>query len=557
MSTRTTLPLLALAVASAALAACLGDIGDGDGAFGGGSTWGGEGPGGGEAAFSPAPSRLRKLTKAQYQNSLRDLLGTPVNLAKDSVEDDGEKNGFTAIGASFVTISPRGVEQYETAAMGLAKQVMADTARRATFVGCNPTTPTDATCTRAFLTKFGRRAWRRQLTAAEVDRWVAIANDAQTKLTSFWEGLEIAVGGLLTSPHFLYRVELGEPDPDHAGALRYTSFEMASRLSYFLRNTTPDDTLLDAAERGELSSTEGVKAQASRLLSSAEAKSSLDSFFAEMLHLAPLESLTRDKTKFPAMTPTLGASMKTETLKLFDDLVFDRDTDVRELFDTNTTFVNAELANLYGVPAPSGGGFAKVSLTDRLGILGHASFLSVNAHVGSSSPTYRGKAIRERFLCESMPAPPDNVPPLPEAAPGARATARQRLEMHRKVEPCASCHKLMDPIGLGLENYDAIGAFRDQENGETIDPSGDLDGKKYAGPKDLAKLLRDDPRVGPCFARNLYRHAAGHVELPSEEPAMKTVITQFSDSGYRVKTLALAIVTSDAFRFAVPQGETP
>lgn len=547
------LALLTCAVASAALAACVGDIGDGDGSTG---SSGGDVPSN-EAAFTPAPSRLRKLTKAQYQNSLRDLLETTVTLPKDAIEDDSEKNGFTAIGASFVTISPRGVEQYETASMGLARQVMADTSKRSTLVGCNPTTVTDATCTRAFVTRFGRRAFRRPLGAEEIDRWTAIAADAQTKLASFWEGMEIAVGGMLTSPHFLYRVELGEPDPDRPGVLRYTNWEMASRLSYFLRNTTPDDALLDAAERGELSSVEGLKAQVDRLLSSADAKGSLDAFFAELLHLSPLDGLTRDKTLFPAMTPTLGASMRTETLKLFEDVVFERDADVRELFDSKTTFVDPALAKLYGVTAPSGAGFAKVALDDRAGILGHASFLSVNAHVGSSSPTYRGKAIRERFLCESMPAPPSSVPPLPEPAPGERATARQRLSMHRKVEPCASCHKLMDPIGLGLENFDAIGAFRTKENDAPIDPSGDLDGKAFAGPKDLARLLREDARVAPCFARNLYRHAAGHVELPGEEPAIRQVIGAFGDAGFRVKSLALAIVTSDAFRFAVPQGETP
>lgn len=542
-------------VLSAALAACVGDIGDGDGTFqnpdpGGPTTTE-------PTAFTPAPSRLRKLTRAQYQNSLRDLLGTAVSLAKDALEDDSERNGFSAIGASYATISPRGVEQYEAASMALAKQVMADTANRGKLVGCSPAGATDATCTRAFVAKFGRRAFRRPLSTDELDRWVGIATDAQTKLTSFWEGMEIAIGGMLTSPHFLYREELGEPDPARPGVLRYTSLEMASRLSFFLRDTTPDDALLDAAERGDLVSVDGLKSQVERLLSDPAARSSFDAFFAELLHLSPLDGLTRDKTAFPAMTATLGASMRSETLKLFDEIVFERDADVRELFDSPTTFVNAELAKVYGLTPPSGSAFAKVTLTDRLGILGHASFLSVNAHVASSSPTYRGKAIRERFLCESIPAPPASVPPLPDPAPGERATARQRLEMHRKVEPCATCHKMMDPVGLGLENYDALGAFRDKENGTTIDPSGDLDGKAFAGPKDLAKLLRADPRTGPCFARNLYRHASGHVELPGEEPALKNVLSTFEGSGFRVKSLALAIVTSDAFRFAVAQGDTP
>jgi hypothetical protein len=185
-------------------------------------------------------------------------------------------------------------------------------------------------------------------------------------------------------------------------------------------------------------------------------------------------------------------------------------------------------------------------------MLGQAAFLATNAHATVSSPTYRGKAIRLRFLCDPIAPPPAKVPPLPESAPGPNATARQRLEMHRKVEPCASCHKMMDPLGLALENFDAIGAFRTEENGVTIDASGDLDGKPFMGPKELAKALKEDPRVGPCFARNLYRHASGHVEETGEEPQMEAIATKFQEDGYRVKALALSIVTSDAFRLAMP-----
>lgn len=559
MATLSPRGILIAALASASLtAACLGEIGLEDGSLPGSGNGNGNGNSANGAAFTPAPSRLRKLTKAQYQNALDDLFGGPVTIAKDAIEDDQEKHGFNSIGASYVSISSRGVEQYEAVAFSVSKQVFENDARKVSVVGCTPTGTTDATCTRSFLQKFGRKAWRRPLTSEELDKWVAIATDAQTKLTSFYEGLEIATTGLLVSPNFLYRVEIGRPDPDHKGWLKYTDYEMATRLSFFLTNSTPNDALLDAAERGELSSAEGVRAAATRLMGEASAKRALDGFFEELLQLPKLETLARDPALFPAMSPTLASSMRGETLALFEDVVWNRDSDARELFDSNTTFVNAELAKLYGLTAPSGTGFQKVTLPAdgiRFGILGQASFLAVNSHVKRSSPTYRGKAIRERFLCESMPAPPGDVPPLPEGDTGERATARQRLEMHRKVEPCKSCHQLMDPIGLGLENFDAVGAFRTTENDVTIDASGDLDGKAFASPRDLAKLLREDARVAPCLARNLFRHAAGHVEDKGEEPGVANVIKTFQSDGYRVKALALAIVTNDAFRFATPQGD--
>jgi hypothetical protein len=507
------------------------------------------------AQFVPAPSSLRRLTLVQYRNSIADLLGPAVTVGSD-FEGDTSLSGFASIGAARVSLSPHLIEQLETSALSLAHQALTDTAGRATLVGCSPTTATDDACTQKFITTFGRRAWRRPLAADEVTTYAGIAKSAQTALNSFFGGLEYGLAGLLESPHFLYREELGAQDATTAGRLVFNDYELATRLSFFLWNTTPDDALLDAADAQQLTHGTGFATQVQRLLASPRATAGVQNFFTEYYRLAELDDLPQLPSVFPKKTDTLGPAMRQETLRFLTDIALTRNADFRELFTSPTTFVNAELAGLYGLPAVAGTDFVKTTLPDsglRVGYLGQGSFLALNAHSNVTSPTYRGKFIREMLMCQTIPPPPMNVPPLPDdSASPTKQTMRQKLTVHRQVEPCKTCHTLMDPLGLTFENFDGVGAFRTMDAGQTIDASGDLDGVAVAGPRELAKALHDSPSVPVCLARNLYRYVVGHVESAGEEAAIQQLATGFQSGSYQFGALVDAMVKSPGFVFAGP-----
>ncbi len=510
------------------------------------------------AQFKPSPAGLRRLTVAQYRNSVTDLLGPGIAVPSD-FEPDTALSGFASVGAALVSLSPHLIEQLETASLAIAHQALADAAPgRAALVGCTPAAaggPNDA-CTTMFVTKLGRRAWRRPLTADEVTAYVKLANGIQTSSKSFYVGLEYALAGLLQSPHFIYREELGSPAAGMPGVLAFDDHELATRLSYFLWNTTPDDTLLDAADAHQLSQGTGFQTQVARLLASPRATTGARTFFGEYYRLAELDTLPQLPALYPANTATLGPAMREETMSFLSDLALTSDGDMRSLFDSPTTFVNAELAKLYGLPAVAGTGFVKTTLPAtglRVGYLGQGSFLALNAHSDVTSATYRGKFIREMLMCQIVPPPPMNVPPLPmDTVVTGPQTMRQKLAMHRAVEPCKTCHTLMDPIGLAYENFDAIGANRTMDAGQVIDASGDLDGMAFKNPRELATLLHNNPRVMDCLARNLYRYVMGHIEGTGEEPAVTQLAQGFKDGQYHFSSLVNGVVKSAAFVLAAP-----
>jgi hypothetical protein len=500
------------------------------------------------APFSPAPIAMRRLTTAQYRNVVRDLVG-PVQLTTE-LETDTAVNGFIEIGAARTTISPAAVEKFEAAAFEVGKYA-ASSAVRGALVGCAPTTAIDTACTRAFLERFGRRAFRRPLTTEELNRWVGIAENSARTLNSFWAGIEFAVAGLFQSPNLLFRVEIGEPDPAQAARYRYTNFEMATRLSFLLWNTAPDDTLLDAAAAGKLTTTEGLFEQAKRLLGDARARVAMNNFQSERLGLEGLDNLGKDRSVFPAFTPALVEGMREDILRTIDHVAFEQNGDVRDLLETRVSFVNGELATLYGVPRPaSGTQLAMIPDTSpRVGLLAKAGLLALNAHTRETSPTLRGKFARERLLCQGIPAPPPDVvtivpPPNPNAP-----TMRERLASHRNSPSCMGCHYMMDPLGLPFENFDAIGAYRATDNGHALDLSGELDGQTYTGPAALGTLLKNDRRVIECSVRQLYRYATGHVELEGEKVLIKSMTQRFGTAGYRMPELLKVIIVSDGFRY--------
>lgn len=527
--------------------------GSGAAAVSGKAGAGGAGEGAAGVAFEPAAGTLRRLTVEQYRNSVRDLLGDDVS-PPDDLEPDTAQNGFFAIAAAKATVSPVAAEKFERAAYALAAQALAP-ARRDSFVGCEPGGVTDAACTRLFLTKLGGRAFRRPLSDAELARYVAVAESAARALGDFHGGLEFAIAGLLQSPDFLFRVELGVADPANDARLRYSDYEMASRLSYALWNTTPDQGLLDAAARKELSTPAGLDREVNRLTASPRAKAALDSFHAERLGLADLSLLSKTDAVYTGLNDELREVIRDDLLKTLAEIGASPGRDFLELFETRIAFVSPALAAIYGVPT-SGSGVQRVELPEssgRIGVLGKAAFLALNAHASETSPTLRGKYIRERFLCESIPAPPPNVVPvLDEPDPNA-PTMRDRLKRHASDAACNSCHVRMDPLGLSLEHFDAIGRFRADDHGHPLDTSGSLDGEAFDGAVELAALLRDDPRAAACIARQLYRYATAHVESDREQSQIDALVTDFQDSGHDFSVLLRAVVQSDGFRYAAKE----
>ena len=430
--------------------------------------------------------------------------------------------------------------------------MLSDTANRGTLVACTPAGTTDDTCARSFVRSFGRRAWRRPLADEEITRYAGIANNAATMLGNFYGGLEYALAGLLQSPHFIYRTEVGEPDPQDPSRRVLNGYEVATRLSYFLSATTPDDALLDAAAGGSLAMPDGLRSAAQRLVDAPAARTAAQSFFTELLRLGELNNLSQLPSIFPAaMSPTLGTSMRTETLRVLEDIAFTRDADYRTLFETPNTFVNGELAKIYGLTSPTGTSFVATTLAasgPRAGILGQAGVLAMTSHPNATSPTRRGKFIREVFLCQSVDPPPPDVDPSFPPDPTGPLTMRQRLASHAQNARCATCHGFLDPIGLGLENFDGVGAYRTQDAGQTIDASGALDGQAFTDARGLGTALKNHPGLSTCLTRGVFRYALGHLETAGEDPIIVDLNGKFTAGGYRFKSLLLETAASAAFR---------
>lgn len=530
-------------VLTACTAACVGHIGEPGGTSTSDPT---EPPG-----LTLSAPALPRLTETQYRNALRDLLGTSV--PNMPVEPDTNPYLFYTIGASSTTLSEHGTQLYEEAADAVTRSVFSDPGRRAALVGCALAAPGDA-CAAEFLARFGRRALRRPLTSEELSRWVGVSQSLAQP--DAWEGLRLAVAGLLQSPYFLYRVEVGEPDPKAPGRRVLTGYEMASKLSFLIWNMPPDDALLDAAERGDLATREGVAAAAERLVADDRARGAIMAFFNQYLDLGRLDGVTRNPATYPLFTDGMKDAMRTEVEMLVNQVVFESPGDARGIFSTRQTFVNADLAALYGVEAPGATKttFVPVELDPsgpRAGLLTLGAFLTMNAHETRTSPTARGKYVRERLFCEEIPPPPADVDTtLDPPSGGAPLTVREQLEEHRKNPACSSCHAFMDPPGFLFEHFDSIGAYRETQEGDLpIDSSGDLDGKALGEAKDLAAILENDARVGRCMVTQLYRHAQGRLDTSGEEMAIDDLDGKFAAASYDFRALVVELVTHDAFRY--------
>jgi hypothetical protein len=505
----------------------------------------------------PEPS-LTRITQAQYGHAIVDLLGPDIAVPT-SLEPDVALEHLIAIGSSSTTISPRGAEKYEEAARSVARQVVENEALRQSLTLCESMREWPA-CYEKFAVDFGRRVWRRPISAEEADTLVGLATQAQQALglseggsvveDDYYLGIEMMLSALFQSPHFLYRVELGEPLPDDPTNHRVTGYEMASRLSFFFWNSVPDLALLDAAEAGFLGTSEERLVHVQRMMDDPKLRRSVRNFFWEWWQLFELDQLTKDPTIYKHYSSDLGVMAAEETLQLVEHVVLDRDVDMVELLTTRTTFVNRRLAAIYNIPAVVEDGFGMTELPAdglRRGFLGHVSFLAQNAHPVSTSPTLRGLFVRELLLCESIPPPLSEVnTALPEPTPDAK-TMRERLTVHMEDPTCAGCHALTDLVGLTLENFDGIGRFRWTENEVTIDASGELDGVTYNDALGLQETLGENPKFARCAVNMLYSYALGRPLGAGDTDQYLQLTERFEANGRRFKQLMVDVALSTGF----------
>jgi hypothetical protein len=507
-------------------------------------------PSNGWPSFAPVESlELRRLTREQYLATVRTLLqldpaGVP------AIEPVSPVAGFETIGAASAVVSTAGVGQFEGAANFLARAALATSASRQRLVPCDPA---QAGCFRTFVEGFGAKAFRRPLDADEADRYTALATLVAGNTSDPWAAIESTLSAFLQSPNFLYLSEAGEPDPASPGRWRFTAHEMAARLSYFFTDDMPDDELMAAAASGALLTADGVRAQGERLLATPKARSGLRTFFTGLLALEGLDTFFRPVQAFPQFTPTLPAALKEETLRTLEDLVLDRDGDYRDAFDQRFTYVNAETARFYSVAEPPSG-FARVSLPadgPRAGLLGQAGVLAVHDHNDGTSPTKRGLFVLTRLLCQNLAlAPPSglDIPPPPSGL----LTQRERLERHVKDPACAGCHVQMDSVGLSLEHFDALGAWRDTDHGLPIDDRGELNSEAYQGGAGLGALVKKHIALGPCLVQSLYGSSVGHLVTEHDRESFSQAVAAYDSSGARLKAVLTAITISDGFRFRPP-----
>ncbi len=520
------------------------------------------------AATAGGPPVLRRLTQSQYRHIVADIFGPDIRIG-GRFEPEIRDSGLIEVGAGRVSVPASGLEQYGKMARSIAAQVF-DAHHRDQFVDCRPASPAvpDYGCARRFLSEAGRLLYRRPLMDEELNDLVKGAADAAQTAGGFDAGLELTLAGMLQAPQFLFAWEQAEPDPGNAGGQRLDAWSRAARLSFFLWDTAPDDMLLTAAGRGDLNTREGLEKQVDRLMSSPRLEDGARAFFADMLGFDGFDNLAKDPAIYPKYSFTLAVDAEEQTLRTIADHLLAKDGDYRDLFTTRDTFLSRPLGAVYGIPAPPDApgatpdGWQPYSFPagdPRSGLLMQVSFLALHSHPGRTSPTLRGKALRETFLCQKVPDPPGNVNfnIVQDTKNPLYKTVRQRLSAHATQPTCVGCHRMMDPIGLALENFDSIGTWRAGENGAPIDASGEIDGVKFNDAGALGQAVHDHPATTACLVNRLYAYAVGRPPTKSETEWLRAdALKDFAAGGYRLKPLMREIATSDVFfRVVEPHSE--
>jgi hypothetical protein len=494
------------------------------------------------------PSPLALLTRAQYDNTILDLLGDssqPSSTFPPENQVDGFRNDVSAHQAS-----PLLVEKHLEAAEALAARAVAN--RLEVIAPC--ASKDTASCGRDFVRNFGLRAFRRPLSTAETQLFDDLFARSAAQL-GYGAAVGLVLETMLQSPQFLYRVDsLAAPTPE-TGAVALGPYELASRLSYFLGGSMPDAELFAAAAANQLGTDSEIKAQAERLLALPRAKEVVRAFHHQWLGLDKLPSVGRDTVGVAVDSAALGEDWL-DSLDRFIDHVYWESGNLSELFSSKLVYVNSRMATLYGTPAAlSPSDFAATSIADRAGLVTQPGLMALLAHSDQSAPVLRGVFVLERLMCVSVPPPPPNVANMPPD-PDPSLTTRERFRVHTASEACAGCHALIDGVGFGFEAYDNVGRYRSTEAGVPLDVSGEvlptgdaaLDGP-FNGAAELAARLGRSARVRDCLAGNWYRFALGRSPTAADECSLDEVRTRFSQSAGDLRSLLVGIASSVAFRY--------
>jgi hypothetical protein len=545
------------ALAVAALGACSsgetsgaggagGSTGTGGSTGNGGSAMAGTGPG---ATAQVAVMTVRRLNRTEYGNTLRDLLGTTTDYGA-KFPPENLSFGFDNIGEAL-TVQPLHIELYEESAEAVLNELFARPATdvvRQRILPCDPAS--GRVCMTQSVTALAQYAYRRPVVEAEVSGLVDIAQDFVTTGGNANDGLKLALKGVLLSPHFLYRVELDQ-DPSSPVPHRLNGFELATRLSYYLWSTMPDEPLLVDAQGGNLVTDAGLSAQIERMLKDPRSSALILNFVGQWLNLRRADQVKPDYTTFPTFDDDLRAALKAESQNFVNEL-FQQGRPISELLTAPFTYVNKRLATHYGMPSPAGDGFVRVDLTGtpRLGFLTQASFLTATSNPTRTSPVKRGKWVLDQLLCTPPPPPPPGVDS--SGVDMGTLSVRQRLEAHRAKEPCRSCHAVMDPIGLSFENYDGIGAYRTADQYGPIDatgtlttPAGDVN---FVGANELVPILAKDPRLASCVAQKVLTYAIGRGYSSADADTVTSVTEAMTASNQGLRGLFASVAQSEAFR---------
>lgn len=476
-------------------------------------------------------SGLLRITRTQYDHTAADLFGTAIVPSQTLSTDD--RVGTFSINSE--TLMSRGLaEQYQYVAEAIGVEVEANVFTRAP---CAKPTTDGATCARTFLQTFGRRAFRRPLDTDELNRWVAVYTTAAST-GAYATGIRTVVEAMLQSPSFLYRLELAPvgKNPDDPNGYAVDAYALASRLSYMLWNSGPDDALLDAAAAGELEQPASLQAKTDAMFSDDRSLRSMDAFGEGWAGLDTLSAAASSPIRLGGLDPALVPLMRAETVSFLDTVLRKQDGRFATLMSATFTVADPKVTSaFYGITTPPGAtGETPLDPTQRSGILTHPSLMFTHAHSEQTSPVLRGKWVRENLFCQKMPDPPANVNTTPPA-PVPGQTARQRFAQHSSDPTCASCHSLMDDIGFSFENYDQYGKFRTTDASQPVDASGVLRGTdsdgSFTAVRGLAAKLSQSPTAHDCFAKQWFQFDVGRMPSASEACLVSQLSTTMKSGG--------------------------